>query len=134
MDHKIYSLLRNKDEIIFLCDTRLNSSNQVAGLNDIVKKFGFLGYSLYHNSRKSSRGVGILVSRKIKHTVIRKFTDENDNLLLLDIDILGKRFTLGSIYGPNEDDMPFFDNLKKGIKELKNKNVVTPLGTTPMLI
>ena len=124
MDHKIYSIVKNKDDIIFLSDTRLNSINQISGLNDLEKKLAFFGYTLYHNSRKSSRGVGILISRKIKHTVIRRVIDEDDNILLLDIDFTGISFTLGTIYGPNEDDMAFFDTLKKGIKDLKNANII----------
>ena len=124
MDHKIYSIVKNKDDIIFLSDTRLNSINQISGLNDLEKKLAFFGYTLYHNSRKSSRGVGILISRKIKHTVIRRVIDEDDNILLLDIDFTGISFTLGTIYGPNEDDMSFFDTLKKGIKDLKNANII----------
>ena len=58
---------------------RLNSLNQRAGLNDIKKKFGFYGYKLYHHSRKSSRGVGILVSKGVDHLVERAVTDPGDN-------------------------------------------------------
>ena len=124
MDHKIYSITKNKDDIIFLSDIRLNSNIQVSGLHDLEKKFGFYGYTVYHNSRRSSRGVGIVISKKLKHTVVRKIVDREDNFLLLDMEIMGKNLTLGSIYGPNEDDMPFFENLKKGIKELKNQNII----------
>ena len=107
-----------------MSDIRLNSNNQVSGLHDLEKKFGFYGYTVYHNSRKSSRGVGIVISKKLKHTIVRKIVDREDNFLLLDMEIMGKNLTLGSIYGPNEDDMPFFENLKKGIKELKNQNTI----------
>ena len=124
MDHKLYSIVKNKDEVIFLSDIRLNSANQISGLNDLKKKLSFLGYNLHYNSGKSSRGVGILISRKLKYTVLREFGDEEDNILLLDVEILGKKFTLGSIYGPNEDDMPFFETLKEGIKNFKNSNVI----------
>ena len=78
MDHKIYSIVRNKDDIIFLSDTRLNSINQISGLNDLEKKLAFFGYNFYHNSRRSSRGVGILISRKLKHTVVKRVADEDD--------------------------------------------------------
>ena len=89
MDHKIYSIIKNKDDIIFLSDIRLNSNNQVSGLHDLEKKFGFYGYTVYHNSRKSSRGVGIVISKKLKHTVVRKIVDREDNFLLLDMEIMG---------------------------------------------
>ena len=88
MDHKLYSIVKNKDEVIFLSHIRLNSANQISGLNDLKKKLSFLGYNLHYNSGKSSRGVGILISRKLKYTVLREFGDEEDNILLLDVEIL----------------------------------------------
>ena len=83
MDQKLYSITKNKDDIIFLCDLRLNSPHQVAGMNDLNKKFGFYGYKLYHHSRKSSRGVGILISKKVDHQVHGTKTDAGDNFILL---------------------------------------------------
>ena len=124
MDQKLYSITKNKDDIIFLSDLRLNSRNQISGINDLNKKLGFYGYNLHYHSRKSSRGVGILISKKIKHSIFRTITDMDDNFLLIDIDLAGTRFTLGSIYGPNEDEMGFYDNLKKGITDLRNENIV----------
>ena len=93
MDQKLYSITKNKDDIIFLCDLRLNSPHQVAGMNDLNKKFGFYGYKLYHHSRKSSRGVGILISKKVDHQVHGTKTDAGDNFILLDVVIRGVRFT-----------------------------------------
>ena len=98
MDQKIYSIVKNKDNIIFLSDIRLNSTNQIAGLNDLEKKLSFYGYKLYHNSRKSSRGVGILISRKLNCTITCQFVDVDDNILLLEIEINSLKFTIGSIY------------------------------------
>ena len=40
------------------------------------------------------------------------------------MDLNGVRSTIGTIYGPNEDDMTFFDNLKLGIQSLCNKNII----------
>ena len=124
MDQKLYSLTKNKDDIIFLFDLRLNSPNQVAGLNNLNKKVGFYRYKLYHNLRKSSRGVGILISRNLDHLVRGTVTNSGDNFLLLDVDLKGVRFTIGSVYGLNEDDMPFFDNLKWGIQSFRNNNII----------
>ena len=78
-----YSIVKNKDDIIFLSNTRLNSTNQISGLNDLEKKLACFGYNFYHNSRRSSRGVGLLISRKLKHTVVKRVVDEDDNILLL---------------------------------------------------
>ena len=59
MDHKIYSIVKNKDDIIFLSDTRLNSTNQISGLNDLEKKLAFLGYNFYITTRVGLVGVSV---------------------------------------------------------------------------
>ncbi len=73
---KIIAVTKSDSDIIFLCDTRLNSNKQIAGVNDIVKKFKFLGFTLYHNSTMDSRGVAILISNKLAYTIEDNFKDE----------------------------------------------------------
>ena len=75
MEQKVFSITQNKDEIIFLSDLRLNSQNQSVGLKDLLNKITSYGYTLYHNSTRSSRGVGILISKKIKHVIRRRIDD-----------------------------------------------------------
>ena len=89
MDQKLYNITKNKDDIIFLCDLRLNSPNQVAGMNDLNKKLCFYGYTLYHHSQKSSRGVGVLISKKVDYLIHGTRTDAGDNFILLDLSIRG---------------------------------------------
>jgi hypothetical protein len=85
--HKTYSKItavtKSESKVVFLCDTRLNSSKQVAGVNDIRKKFNFLGYALYHNSTKNSRGTAILISNKLTYTVKNTLIDTDCNILYL---------------------------------------------------
>ena len=58
------------------------------------------------------------------HQVHGTKTDAGDNFILLDVVIRGVRFTLGSVYGPNEDDLPFFDNLKDCLNSFNNDNII----------
>ncbi len=51
---KLAAVTRCGTEIILLSDTRLDSDKQIAGVNNIVKKLQFLGYSLHHNSHKNN--------------------------------------------------------------------------------
>jgi hypothetical protein len=44
--------------------------------------------------------------------------------VLLDITIEGFRFVLGSIYGPNRDELEFFDDLKLDVRNLGQKSVI----------
>jgi hypothetical protein len=57
---------------------------------------------MYHNSKTSSRGVTILTSTKL--SLIDSFHDDNGNILLLHIRMNEYNITIGSIYGPNDND------------------------------
>jgi hypothetical protein len=109
---KLLTVTKNGSEIIFLCDTRLNSNIQIAGVNDIEKKCRFLGFSLFHNSNINSRGTAILISNKVKYAITDSFSDENCNMLLLKVKIANVTITIGSIYGPNTDDETFYVQLR----------------------
>jgi exonuclease III len=76
----------------------------------------FLGYNFFHNSLTSSRGTAILISRRLKFSILDTFNDNDGNILLIKALIGDKTVTLGSIYGPNNDDMSFFDLLDDKIK------------------
>jgi len=93
-------------------------------VHDIEKKFLLKGYDFIYNSKSSSRGVGILVKSKLAYVVHEKIFDYDDNYLLLDITIDNFRFVLGSIYGPNRDDLEFFDNLKLDVRNIGQKSVI----------
>jgi hypothetical protein len=95
-NNKLITITKNGADIIFLCDTRLNSDKQIAGVNDIVKKLRFRGYSLVHNSRKSSRDTAVLISNKLNFVILNTFNDENCNMLLLKLSIGNATLTVGS--------------------------------------
>jgi exonuclease III len=121
---KLITVTRSGADVIFLCDTRLNSDKQIAGVNDIVKKIRFMGYSFYHNSRNNSRGTAVLLSNRINYAIRDTFCDENCNMLLLKIVIGNISVTLGSIYGPNDDDENFFNQLEIGIDRFNSDFVI----------
>jgi hypothetical protein len=118
---KIISLTRERDDIIFICDIRLNSNKQVAATLDISKRFAFRGYKLIHNSFDNSRGVGILISNKLSACIHNQFCDMEGNILILDITIRGTRMTLGSVYGPNTDNAEFFNVIKDTCNRFGNR-------------
>ena len=123
---KALSLTKSGDEIIFLGDLRLNSSSQKSSIHDIEKFFLNLGYTLYHHSTRSSRGVGILIRTSVNnviHNIIRDW--ELDNFILIDITLNNCKLTIGSVYGPNTDeDLDFYSRLTRGLRELKNETIV----------
>ncbi len=121
---KIFSVTRERDEIVLLSDIRLNSSKQVAATMDIEKRFGFRGYKFIHNSTSNSRGVGILISNKLQATIHNTYKDLDCNILIVDVTILGKRFTLGSIYGPNNDVENFFSDIRHTCVAFANVHII----------
>jgi exonuclease III len=130
---KIFSVTREKDDIIFLCDTRLNSEKQISAINDIKKRFAFRGYDLFFNSKNNSRGVGILISKKLSYTIYNEYADAIGNILLLNITINSKRMTIGSVYGPNQNDEIFFNSVGTAVRSFGNDNIVIggDWNTTP---
>jgi exonuclease III len=121
---KLITITRNGADIIFLCDTRLNSDKQIAGVNDITKKLRFMGYTIFHNSRKSMRGTAILISNKLSFVTLDTFCDENCNMLMQKISIGNATLTVGSIYGPNDDDEDFFNQINDAILRFDSDFVI----------
>ena len=113
---KLNAITKDKCEIIFLSDIRLNSYKQNYSIHDLEKKITFKGYDFYHNSKRSSRGVGILISKKLNYKVNNQMSDFEDNYLLLDITITDYRLIIGAIYGPNSNDPNFYNNLNTDLK------------------
>jgi exonuclease III len=105
---KITATLKDECEVIFISDIRLNSDKNKYAVHDIEKKCYNRGYTILHNSKKSSRGVGILLKTSLNTTIINTIADNNDNYLLIKVTIKGKNLILGAIYGPNLNDLSFF--------------------------
>jgi exonuclease III len=123
-DLKILAVTKKNCDVILLSDTRLNTDKQTAALHDLTKKFLHKGYNFIHNSKSASRGVAILIKKSLTWSIHRKICDIGDNFLVLDITISGKKFTLAAIYGPNNDDMLFYDNLLEAVRSVGNTSIV----------
>jgi len=121
---KIHCLVEDGCEIVFISDLRLNSRVQNAAIHDLTKKFLMYGYDFHHNSEQSSRGVGILLKKKFNFDILGFRKDNVGNYLLLNVKLGESEFILGSIYGPNDDNMAFYDDLKNDIQNLRNENII----------
>jgi len=110
---KVEGITYFKHDILLVSDLRLKNKEP-----EIKKMFGLNkneSYKLYANSSIESRGVAIAIKRKIAHEVIENFSSVDQNIILLKIKIKGVLCTLGSIYGPNENNPGFFTSLKQRI-------------------
>jgi exonuclease III len=81
---------------------------------------------MYFNSTQNKRGVAILVNRSLNCKVIQEFKDLNENLLLIKFEQAGEEFVLGSIYGPNNTDRTFYNDITNFLN--RNGNIKTILA------
>ena len=82
------------------------------------------GKVLFSSYTSNSRGVCILFSNFVEYKVHNFKTDQNGNMLILDLEIEGKRLTLANIYGPNDDSPNFFLKVQESIGEFDNEIVI----------
>ena len=82
------------------------------------------GEVLFSSYTSNSREVCILFSDFVEYKVHNSKTDQNGNVLILDLEIKGKRLTLANIYGPNDDSPNFFLKVRESIEEFDNEIVI----------
>ena len=118
---KLYGISKLKTDFIFLSDIRMISKNKtsaISNVRDIFKVNPYKSYTLHFNSKKNSRGVGILVSNNINFLVEEERRDEDDNWILIRGQMAGKTLVIGAVYGPNDHDPSFFRSLKDNLRQL----------------
>ena len=115
----LFQYVRSKKfNIICLQDTHINPK-----LDAFIKSEW--GYEAYFSSyTTNSRGVMVLLNNTFEHKVNRVKQDRNGNFLILDLNIDGKNITLVTLYGPNEDNPKFYENIKRNVTEFGNDEVI----------
>jgi exonuclease III len=124
---KIHGITRLKSDVIFLSDIRLSNRNLVTCSEELKKLFKtnpHASYEFFFNSTQNKRGVGILINTSINFSVEDCWQEPSENALLLKVTIHGEQLVLGSIYGPNNHDMLFYDSLSTKLQEWNNNNLV----------
>jgi len=111
---KIEGVTGKRNDIIFMSDMRVGGKKKE--IEDIFRMTKNGNYVTYINSSRNARGVGIAIKKNIAHCVLNRSYDEIDeNYILLELDIKGRRLLLGSVYGPNENNPEFYNRLKREI-------------------
>ena len=115
----LFQYVRSKQyNIICLQDTHVNKT-----LVSFIK--AEWGYEAYFSSyTTNSRGVMFLINTNFEQKVKRIKTDENGNFMILVMVIEDKEVTLVNIYGPNNDNPQFYEQMKQQIEEFKNDHVI----------
>jgi exonuclease III len=118
-DLKLSAIINYKTDVILLSDIRLNGRHST-----VIDKLG-LWYTVYYNSSKNSRGVAVLISKQVEHSVVETAVDPQENALLLKVNLKGKNVILGSVYGPNDNNcLPFFTFINNTLAGWSNIPVI----------
>ena len=124
---KIYGITKLKTDLIFLSDIRICNRNLVSGIADITKTFStnpYQSYNFLHNSSSNKRGVGILIKSDLCFSEELVIRDPGENYILVRARIKGTSLIIGAVYGPNNHDPVFFNNLKRDIRALGGHRIV----------
>ncbi len=115
-DLKISAITGYQSDIIFLSDVRFNGRDKI-----VCDKLS-AWYSVIFNSTKNSRGVAILINRRLRHEILETLRDPQENILLLKVKINDSEIILGSVYGPNVDTNcgEFFEFLRQSLNNWPN--------------
>ena len=77
----------------------------------------------FSHGSSNSRGVCIL-TKNCNLDVVKQFHDNDGRILILDITLHGQKFTLANIYGFNNDNPTFFDDVDKNLSDFVCESVV----------
>ena len=115
----VFQYLRKSNCSIFcLQDTHFDKSLEKL----VANEWGFRVYFSSHDSR--SRGVAILFNNNFEFKIHKTITDCSGNFIIIEIEVLTKRFLLVNIYGPNKDNPNFYEKISNYVKELNNVNII----------
>lgn len=80
------------------------------------------------HGRQNARGVAILVRRSLQIKVLRQLSDDDGRILLIEVDIQGAIYTIGSLYAPTQDkqqdQIQFLNALENKMDTLSDVNVI----------
>ena len=82
------------------------------------------GECLFSNYTSNSRGVAILFGKNFEYKIHQHIRDNEGNFLIVDITAQNQRFTLVNIYGPNNDNPIFFQNIFQYTEEIGNVDFI----------
>ena len=109
---------KKKYNIVCLQDVHINRN-----LESFIK--AEWGYDAYFSSyTTNSRGCMVLMNNNFEQKVNRIKTDKHGNYIILDMTIQAKQITLVNLYGPNEDNVQFYENLIRKIADFENEHVI----------
>jgi exonuclease III len=125
---KLYGILKLKTDLILMSDVRVSNRSLVSSSKDLISIFRnnqYGSYTTFFNSSQNKRGVGILINNNLTFSEVDRREDREENYLLLKLRVRGNFLIVGAIYGPNDNNPDFFNNLEAD---------VIALGAHPLIL
>lgn len=117
---KILNYLKcHNTDVAYIQETHFENENEALKLKrDWVGK-------IFHNSVSSkSRGVMILINKRLNFVLLQQFKDENGRLLCLQALINGVKVVLCNVYAPNRDEPCFIHKINKMLGGLEGHTIL----------
>lgn len=111
-------LKKKKIDICFLQET--HSTTQVEQIWQ--QEWGYNAHFSSHTG--NSRGVAILIQNTFAYKLVECYTDTEGRFIILRIEINEQHMTLVNVYGPNQDQPIFFENLKLNLERKNDNNLI----------
>jgi exonuclease III len=124
---KICGITKLKSDVIFVSDIRVSNKNLVSSGNDLIHQFlnnPYEKYDFFYNSTKNRRGTGILFKKNCNYDILEQRASEDENILLLRVNLKNTEVVLVSIYGPNSNDVNFFNVLSEWLHDFQNLPII----------
>lgn len=116
---QVLSRLKQKhSNIIFLQESHMMPCD----ISKVKKRWQGQVYSASYSSH--ARGVLILIHKTIPFQVLTSIVDPKGRYIILQGTLVSEKINLVNIYGPNEDDPAFFDNLFLTLSSLPGKLII----------
>ena len=116
----VFEYLRKlKHDIYFLQETHWKTDSE----NFIRSGWGYNCFVAGNSTNKN--GVAILFNNSFEYKLFNTIKDADGCYLILDIEILGERYTMANIYGPSNSDRPdFFYSIFQIVEQMENDNII----------
>lgn len=111
-------LKKSSCHIAFLQDTHM-TDHIIPFFNTLWK-----GKSYHSFKTSNSRGSAILIKSTVPHEIIHEKTDPDGNFVLIVCKIRSVVYTMVSVYGPNEDNPSFYENLEECLETSSCENII----------
>uniref|UniRef100_A0A8C6T476 exodeoxyribonuclease III n=1 Tax=Neogobius melanostomus TaxID=47308 RepID=A0A8C6T476_9GOBI len=93
------------------CDILLLQETHLIDKEHEQLKRDWVGKVLYNSYNSKSRGVAVLIHKKLDIKILQSNQDPEGRMLVVKLDHLGSQITLINIYAPNADDPQFYKNV-----------------------